>query len=418
VGRELLRLRTASELSQQRVADAVGVKRATVAQWEAGRFSPAAEKLRRLDELFGSANTLQSLARSGRAAIATLPLQRPASVARGPSLAEVYQKLADRLVAEVIVDGDAVGWRSVLGSKGRPTPWSTAIAVRTLLLLDRADVDLAKIARTLARRQQARGWSNRALTVPRPDVTAVVLATLSRIGDGGADLEDAWDWLGSAFDPAGRHLTFVLSTALQHLAPLRPESPLVATLVDLLLGLRVDAQGFRAWVANPPPGPHRVEASVAHTARAVVALKAATAHTDRQDVQDAIGEATAFLAADDNDDGVTEIQRIHPEDRTLDVPVEHFTSAHVVRALAGSDVPRKRLDSALAKLWDSYAPAEGLWVWRLDGRLPLWMNYDAVLALRAVAFADFPASFDLSTGDHVDRTDGAAPQPPSPRAGR
>ena len=39
-------------------------------------------------------------------------------------------------------------------------------------------------------------WSNRNRDVPRPEVTAIVLATLSRIGAAGADLDAAWDWLG------------------------------------------------------------------------------------------------------------------------------------------------------------------------------------------------------------------------------
>ena len=46
-----------------------------------------------------------------------------------------------------------------------------------------------------------------------------------------------------------------------------------------------------------------------------------------------------------------------------------------------------RVDSALDVLWECYSPSDGLWVWRSDGQLPVWMSYDAVKALRALALA-------------------------------
>jgi transcriptional regulator with XRE-family HTH domain len=409
---ELRRLRTSRKLTQQAVAEAVGVQRATVTQWEQGRFPPAPDRLRRLAEYFGVGDDLVALAGLSAVSPATpVPLQRVSApgalehrAPSGVSLRRVFDLLADRLVGSVVREpGEAgeppqVGWPQSIGRAHRPSPWSTALAARTLLLLDRGDVDYPAIATALARRQDHAAWSNRSREVPRPEVTAIVLATLARIGAAGADLDAAWDWLaGIASEaPAGaadRGRPFVLSVVLENVAPLRPESPVVADLVRLLLATRVEVGGHQAWVSTP----RAVAPSVVHTARAVAALRSATAFADVPEVVDAIGRAIEWLAGESKDDGVTEIMRIHPDDRGLDVPVDHFTAAHVIRALVGHPGMRPaRLESAYATLWDSYLPAEGLWAWKHDGRLPVWMNHDAVVALRAAALAGFSVPHEHS----------------------
>lgn len=414
---ELRRLRQAAGASQQVVADAVGVERATVSQWESGRFPPSVDKLRRLDEHFGAEGALAGL---GDAAAA--PVRRPAPSESETSLAQVFDVVADRFVRAMIHDPDdaeCVGWTQGVGRGRRPSPWSTALAVRTLLLLNRVDVDMRAIARTMGRRQYGGGWSNRELQVPRPDVTAVVLNTLTRIGSGNAaDLDAAWDWLSTSFDGPDHRRPFVLSTVLENVTQLRPGHPLVTELVRLLLDTRVDFGGIQVWASNPSAGPERVEPSVAHTARAVVALRAAGALVERPEAEDAIGQGIEWLAADRNDDGITEIMRIDPERHTLDVPVDHFTSAHVVQALVGhGGAYRNRLAGAFETLWASYVPAEGLWAWKQDGRLPIWMSHDAVAALRAAALADFPAPHEPETGERLVHFHGGPPQPPS-RPGR
>ncbi|WP_214407789.1 helix-turn-helix transcriptional regulator [Pseudonocardia lacus] len=421
---ELRRLRTSRNLTQQAVADAVGVQRATVTQWEQGRFPPAPDRLRRLAEYFQAGDGLIALA--GLSAVEPVappalkrittpePLEwRESSTS---SLRRVFDVLADRLVASITREPsrssgpERVGWPQSIGRVHRPSPWSTALAARTLLLLDRADVDYPAIAATLADRQHRAGWSNRSLDVPRPEVTAIVLATLSRIGAAGADLDAAWTWLAgiASDDPNGaadRGRPFVLSVVLENAAPLRPESPVVADLVRLLLDTRLELGGQQAWVSTP----RAVEPSVVHTARAVAALRSATAFADAPEVVDAVGRAVEWLAGESKDDGVTEILRINPDDRGLDVPVDHFTAAHVLRALIGQPGVRPaRLESALTTLWDSYLPAEGLWAWKHDGRLPVWMNYDAVVALRTAALAGFSVPHEPSGERHA-RSDAASP---------
>jgi hypothetical protein len=155
--------------------------------------------------------------------------------------------------------------------------------------------------------------------------------------------------------------------------------------------------------------PTAVKPSVVHTARAVAALRSAAAFVDAPEVVDAVGGAVEWLAGDSKDDGVTESIRIRPGGLRLDVTVDHFTSAHVIRALAGQPgVPPARLESAYATLWASYLPAKGLWSWLIDGRLPVWMNHDAVVALRSAALAGFSVPHEPS-GEPVARSIAAGP---------
>ncbi|MCO1657836.1 helix-turn-helix domain-containing protein [Pseudonocardia humida] len=397
------RLRGDRGLSQRQVAEAVGVERPTVTQWESGRFTPAADTLRRLDEALRADGELVRLAGPGdvdRVAPARASVGEPS----GATLAQVFAAVGDRLVGAVVRDPDddeCVGWAQGIGSRRRrPSPWSTALAVRTLLLLDRVDIDMRSIARTMGRRQHAGGWSNRVLDRPRPDVTAVVLGTLTRVGRAeSADLEAAWTWLSTSMDDEDRHRTFVLSTVLENLAQLRPRHPFVGELVRLLLDARMDVGGRLVWAAYSAVAQARVEPSVTHTARAVVALRTLTALVDHPEVEDAVGQAVEWLASERNDDGVTEILRVDPEQSTLDVPVDHFTSAHVIRALIGrAGVSRSRLEGAFGTLWSSYVPEEGVWAWKQDGRLPVWMSHDAVLALRGAALAGYPVPHAPQTG--------------------
>lgn len=422
---ELRRLRFQKQVSQKVVAEELRVRRETVTQWESGRFPPAMDKVRKLDDYYGADGALVALADADRWAAAepaTVVATTMVGPERGLSLADAFEAIGRALVRGIVTDPDdahCVGWSHSVGRGSKPTPWSTAIGIRTLQLLDRADVDLELMARTVGGRQRHGGWSNRELDVPRPEVTALVLDALSCVGGGGADLEAAWTWLRTSINPEDRERPYVLSTVLECVARLRPDSPLVRGLVDDLLAARAPYPEGPLWSANPA-AVGLVEPSIVHTARAVVALRSARAAAERDDVVDAVGRAVQWIVdSDRGDDGVTEVLRIDPRRRALDVPIDHFTSAFVVRALAGSDgVPPSRLAAALTTLWDSYVPAEGLWAWKHDGRLPVWMTYDSVSALRAHCLASVSSPITPTSGDFVDPTPGGSPRPPAPRRRR
>ena len=412
---ELRRLREKRRLTQDALAGKLAVRRATLTQWESGRFRPARAKVAVLDEELEANGALIALDAAERTGVEPPDLDDagPAEEqGRFVPLSQVFATAGDRLVAALVRHRDekpgspeSVGWTHSIGRGRRPTPWSTAFGISTLLTLDRADVDFGELATTLARRQVGGGWSNREPTVPRPEVTVAVLDALSRIGPGRAgqavaDLSGAWTWLETSLDDVERNRPYVLSTVLEAVVRLRPDSPFVGKLVTALLEARRTLFGIPLWPADAKVDARLLEASLAHTARAVVALRCARAVVDDPELDDAIGRATAWIVDwHRGDDGVTEVLRDerNEDSRMLDVPVNHFTAAWVVRALLGVDsVPAARVQAALDVLWEAYEYDEGLWIWRLDGRLPVWMTHDALLALRSVALAGHATPFPTS----------------------
>lgn len=409
---ELRRRRSEHGLTQQAAAKGMRVQRVTLTQWESGRHLPSSEKAREVDEFFGAGGTLAALAEAARTGSPARPVRRP------QTLADVFRAVGSGLLRHLIRDtaGKPLGWCHSLGRGTIATPLSTAYCIRTLLLLDDTDVDLHLLAQEVSKRQSGGGWANRAPGDPRPEVTAVVLDAISQLG-AGANLDGAWRFLESSID-AGRDRPYVLCAVLETVVRHRPASPLATRLVDDLLAARMEFDRVLLWPANAGADPARVEASLAHTARAVTMLRAAQVTMNRPDVEDAIDQALQWIVARDReDDGTTEILRIERDRRALDVPINHFTSAWVLRALAGSDgVPGPRIQSALATLWGSYSPQDGLWVWLHDGQLPSWMTFDAVAALRTIAIASFPTPIASSPEDDVDPTTAAGSPLPSPSA--
>ena len=208
------------------------------------------------------------------------------------------------------------------------------------------------------------------------------------------------------------------SAVLKTLAKRRPDSTALYPLVDRLLEARLlAAEGEPGlWPSAhrlvPQSGEATTEAgdgrsagrgrgqpSVAHTARAVVALRLARpAYTGEQDIEGAIVGAVGWLAETRRDDGIGETLRGSLDDRNLDVPINHFTSAWVLRALAGEGVPRARLDAAANTAWESYSEADGVWEWDAEGTLPIWMTCDAVQAFRRMALHEFDTSLAPAPG--------------------
>lgn len=389
---ELLhRLRSEAGVSQADIAAHLRVSRPSATQWESGRHLPGVPNVEKIDEFLRAGGALIAAAAATRRKpprAVPRPVLPPAQqhTAPGVSLAEIYAGVGDRLRDSVQVDGASVGWCRLLNRPKPPSPWSTAIGLRTLQMLDRADVDLYAMAEWMAGRQVAGGWADHRSGAPRPEVTIVVLDALCRLGRGGPDLDGSWAWLDRHFsvDDAGnrdRERPFVVSTVLDGAARVRPDAALVERLTDLLLSLRTG----RVWTARPTVP--RAAPSLAHTARAVNALRSALpvlppSIGDR--AAEAVREAlAAIVATTTRYDGVS-----LPEggtDGAARVNISHFTSAHVLRALAGapeSALAAEKRETLLNTFWEAYLPEERAWSWRIEGDMPVWMTLDAVIALR------------------------------------
>lgn len=385
LGSELQLFRKGAGLTQLAVARQLGVQRATLAQWEAGRHRPSAEHLRKLDGLYGARGTLIALGDAERSGT------EPGPVVRNLFVADVFSGVADALVDAMVAEGDGrpLGWAHNMAQRGRPTPMSTAYAIRTLQLLDDARTDLHALADELDRQRSDEGWSNRTVLSGRPEVTAVVLAALARLG---RNVESELHLLDQMIGDFSRSRPFVLAVVLDSVLAIRSGASLVDTLVRALLAARHPSGELLLWPANADAPRGLVEPSLAHTARAATVLRLAGPQTSVEGVDEAVEMATSWIVArTKDDDGVTEILEPDPGNKAADIPINHFTSAWVVRALSGVDgVPALRLQAAMEILWECYSPQDRLWVWRADGKLPIWMTHDAVAALRAMSLASTP----------------------------
>ena len=390
LGKDLKRLRTAAKLTQDAAAKRLGVSRPTLTQWELNTHRPSAENLLKLDDLYGARGELRKLAGG-------IP-----SGEQGQQLyvADVFRDVADALVEQLVTDEDGLplGWSRDLPDT-TPSTLNTAYAIRTLQLLDDARVDLHRLARAF--RDPADGYGyRRENNQPRPEVTAVVWATLARLGhlpDPDARLRD----LKAAVDEdeLAKDRSFILSVVLESALAIRPDSELAQVMTRTLLHSRRNYSGLKLWTMNAAAPVARTTPSLAHTARATAILRIARSTTeDHTEVDDAIGMAVEWMS-DLHKRDVGAMETLDRSDSTSDISIHHFTSAWVIRSLAGTkSVSGARIQSALDILWDSYSAQDKLWTWRDDGSLPSWMTLDAVSALRALA----EASLATPLSSHID----------------
>ncbi|MEU4523176.1 helix-turn-helix domain-containing protein [Amycolatopsis sp. NPDC024027] len=385
VGAELRRLRKAAGQTQADVARIVGVSRANLTQWETGRYLPSVENARLLDDHFRAANALVELAEAARS-----PGQASAGVlTTGGSLLDVFRRAGAVLAQELIRDenGRAVGWRHNLQKRGKQTTLATAYGISAMVVLGEPYIDLHAVVQDLYAKRTEYGWQGRS-EGRRPEVTAAVVDALSQTSTI-LSAEEGLESLQSSLDDYSRTRPFLLSAALRTSVRLGPDAPLTRGLTDDLLAARLDFDGVPLWGEKKEPRLVAPEPSTAHTARAVVALRALLrAGDDRADVRDAVEVGTKWLLDRNHpDDGIMEDLALpQPGGRdAVRVNIKHFTSAWVVQALAEApQVPAVRLSRALSSLWERYEAGVGLWAWG-SGDLPIWMTLDAVTALRSAA---------------------------------
>lgn len=397
-GDELRRLRRRKRETQAKTSDAVNVSRGTLAQWETGRHLPSSDHARLLDLHLGSGSHLFDLAEQAR-----LPLRPRASSAVDvpavfgtSTVLQVFRAVGRGLVEHLIVDdqGKPTGWRHNLQQSQQQTALSTAYGIKAMLVVGEPHVDLHALETSLrSMREPHGGWFSRSQGQPRPEVTATVLDALFRIGTP-IPVEEALGLLESLLDDFSRTRPFILSSVLQTVVRLRPDSPLTHMLIDSLLAARQDFNGVLLWPEKVEAGLVKPDASLIHTARAVTALQAALEVHHRADLHDAVGTALDWIVnRPGDDDGVTE-QLTHPnKSGQSQLAIRHFTSAWVAQALAQStSAPADRTRRALRTLFERYVPETGLWAWG-NGDLPIWMTHDAVAALRCASLAFSSSEF-------------------------
>nr|WP_281376457.1 helix-turn-helix transcriptional regulator [Actinomycetospora corticicola] len=376
--RALRRLRLASGMTQQAVADALSVRRPTFTQWESGRYLPSERNIAALDDLLRSDGELARVVDPQPSTVAATP--EPTT----PSAYEVFRRVGRTLVDEMARDDDGhpVGWRRDFGQRPA-SPLSTATGIRLLTIVDTPFVDLGRLGRSLAAMEDSSGgWGARGFR-GRPEVTALVMDALARIG-GPLDLDRLVPILDRQTTARSLGQVHVTSEVLRSLAPLRTDADLTKRAVHALLGTRLENGAWpekRATRSGITP-----QSSPAHTARAVIALRTycdCGGEEEATEVGSALDEATTWLAGQqDFYYPVRENLEPSPEDPEYgDLEIRHFTGALVAQALLRHrPTSRTAIDAAVDATWQHYWRAAGLWAWP-NGDTPIWMQHEGVLAI-------------------------------------
>lgn len=403
-GEVLKRLREQSTATQASSAKRVGVSRATFTQWETGRHLPTTERVRQLDEFLGADGELVAIAgrvRSPQRLRTVDTLETAASNPATRSLLQVFSDVRTALLGQLCFDdGRPTGWRhNLVASDADPTVVSTAYGLKTLALLGGPCDGTAALVDVVLRKavrdgDRIVGWGARSQVTARIESTAIVLDALLLLG-APIGVDEVLRVLGGLLDETARQRPFILTTALEPVLRVAPDSSLAAELIELLLACRRDFGGVPLWPEKLVPARDQplLDPSVVHTARAVTALRSASDPAGRE----AVAAAEAWIVGADNLGGVSEIIRRDVDHGREELAIEHLTSAWVVRALSGAASPvQGHIRRALDVVWSRYDHATQFWAWG-NGDVPAWMVHDAIAALHAAALALQPTPVPQDT---------------------
>ena len=344
----------------------------------------------------------------------TIPLQHQSARIAGGSMGTgrlatsrmmCYQTLVDTLVSFDDPElGRLTGWPHFFHEAAagfRPTAYGTAYGLKLAMVLGDQDgrLDRAALTDTLWKlRRPDGGWASRTQgTTGRPEGTALVLGALTSAGCDATRLAKSGDVFESMLlDSSDTAMvsTYVVCTVLRELARIRPRSPRLAQLRRLLLeGAIQDPRhdNLLCWSARLDKSRFQVP-STAHTALAVVALARARQVTGNDDsgTSSAVEQAVRWLALDRSLENQTDqIRRYVTADHWESLTVGLFTAAWVTRALIAAEISGV---ASTGDLLDNSVNAimrmqrNGIWDWD-DGDRPIWMSYQGMSALNAVAIS-------------------------------
>ncbi len=326
----LRRFRERAQLTQGRAAQHLKVSRPNFAQWEGGRHLPAKDKVHTLDDLFNAGGVLIEAFERTRGVGRLRPVE-PAERSSRPLL-HVFRDVRAAVMGQLCRDdgGRPLGWKHHLVPNDTVTSaLSTAYVLKALTVLgglDPSTTGLVGRMFDLAVRDGDRiiGWRASTAVAPRIETTALVLEALQRVG-ADLDIDHSLRMIRDLYDATARTRPVILTTALDAVMRLAPDSDLGADLTENLLALRVDFGGALLW-PEKVVGRHqaKLEPSVAHTARAVSALRNAPGAACRDAV--AVGEQWVAESSDLN--GVSEsISRNLEDGRREELTFHSFTSA-------------------------------------------------------------------------------------------
>jgi transcriptional regulator with XRE-family HTH domain len=382
-------------LTQDELAEALSVTRATISQWETGRHRPSAARTRALDSWLEADGALVALAENepGRSSVAEDDV--PTTTLR-ELLSQVAAALDRHLVRND--EGQPLGWRHNLSSEEEHRPVSTAFGVKATIALDElAARRLAPLAdRLRAMALPGGGWPTSNQTAPSPEASSVVVDALARL-DPAVDVQPHLEMLERIVleDKVGLRHPAVLTSVLETLLDLCPNADLTAKLLRRLLGTRrewmVRGKERLLWLEKDEKRLASPKPSTPHSARAVCVLARARSI-------DAVAEMTTEV--DDAIDVTVEWLRDSRVNYHMATEIvqrgrgsgffylRHFTSAWVARALllAGNSPSDGGVERALADVWANYDPEHGLWAWP-NGDLPIWMTFDGIAAAHLAASA-------------------------------
>jgi hypothetical protein len=322
----------------------------------------------------------------------------PGMAGRQPVLLyQVFQQVASALRSRLVRDADGrpTGWPQDLRSyQSLATPQATAYGLTALLILEgHLAVDLEPVIvhlRNMA--QRGGGYATRDQAAARPEATARVLEALHYV-DGTADLRAELGAMEQTVGDFERHRPYILSTVLECLAQIAPDSSFAQATADELLAARATYGQHALWPEKVIDQESQATASVTHTARAVRALAQFQEVRPSADAAAAIADARDWLVTQSANENVSEIlERPLGDGKIERATVRHFTAAWVVKALISAGLPASHpaVSAAVAQVWRQYSEAVSLWTYR-NGDVPIWMTTDAVDSLRLTALASIRA---------------------------